>query len=106
MQNLREKLEIVDSLPEAIDFFTTIRDLEQQWLEKIKQLDEWHKALRVFLADFNPTAPKAERNRQLNEIEKRIRETYTSEDTANYLTWAAREIGAVMTEQKRKAKKK
>lgn len=106
LQNLREKLETVDSLLEAIDIFTTIRDLEQQWLEKIKQLDEWHKALRVFLADFNPTSPKAEQNRQLNEIEKRIRETYTSEDTANYLTWAAREIAAVMTEQKRKAKKK
>jgi hypothetical protein len=106
LQNLRGKLETVTSLPEAIDIFTTIRSLEQQWLEKIKELDEWHKALRVFLADFNPAAPKAERNRQLNEIEKRIRETYTREDTANYLTWAARELGAVMVEQKEKAKKK
>ncbi len=106
LQNLRDKLENVISLPEAIDIFTTIRNLEQQWLEKIKQLDEWHKALRVFLADYNPTAPKAERTRQLNEIEKRIRETYTSEDTANYLTWAARELAAVMSDKKAKAKKK
>lgn len=103
--SLRKKLETVNSLPEAIDIFTTIRRLEDQWLNKIKQLDEWHKALRVFLADFNPAAPKAERSRQLNEIEKRIRETYTSEDTANYLTWAARELASVMTERKSKKKK-
>ncbi len=106
LQNLRGKLETVNSLPESIDIFTTIRSLEQQWLEKIKELDEWHKALRVFLADFNPASPKAERNRQLNEIEKRIRETYSREDTANYLTWAARELAAVMIDQKEKAKKK
>lgn len=105
LQNMRDKLETVDSLPEAIDIFTTIRRLEDQWLEKIKRLDEWHKALRVFLADYNPTAPKAERNRQLNEIEKRIRETYSSEDTSNYLTWAARELAAVMSEKKSKIKK-
>jgi hypothetical protein len=106
LENLRGKLEAVNSLPESIDIFTTIRNLEQQWLEKIKELDEWHKALRVFLADFNPTAPKAERNRQLNEIEKRIRETYTRDDTASYLNWAARELAAAMIEQKAKAKKK
>ena len=106
LQNLRGKLETVNSLLEAIDIFTTIRSLEQQWLEKIKELNEWHKALRVFLADFNPASPKAERNRQLNQIEKRIRETYTREDTASYLNWAARELGAVMVEQKAKAKKK
>ncbi|MFX1576007.1 MAG: hypothetical protein ACFFCF_02425, partial [Promethearchaeota archaeon] len=106
LENLRGKLETVNSLPESIDIFTTIRNLEQQWLEKIKELDEWHKALRVFLADFNPAAPKAERNRQLNEIEKRIRETYTRDDTASYLNWAARELAAAMIEQKAKAKKK
>lgn len=100
LQNMREKLESIDSLPEAIDIFTTIRSLEDQWLDRIKQLDEWHKALRIFLADYNPAAPKAERNRQLNEIEKRIRETYTSEDTASYLSWAARELAAVMADKK------
>ncbi|MFX1492458.1 MAG: hypothetical protein ACFFBU_09370 [Promethearchaeota archaeon] len=106
LQNLREKLETANSLPEAINIFTTIRDLESQWLDKIKELDEWHKALRVLLADYNPAAPKAERNRQLNEIEKRIRETYTREDTANYLVWAARELAAVMSEKSTKTKKK
>lgn len=104
LQTMRDKLENVDSLPESIDMFTTIRSLEQQWLEKIKQLDEWHKALRVFLADYNPGAPKAERNRQLNEIEKRIRETYTSEDTANYLAWASRELAAAMSDKKGKTR--
>lgn len=101
---MRDKLETVDSLPESIDIFTTIRSLEQQWLEKIKKLDDWHKALRVFLADYNPAAPKAERNRQLNEIEKRIRETYTSEDTANYLAWSSRELAAAMSDKKGKTR--
>ena len=100
LQTMRDKLDGVESLPEAIDIFTTIRSLEDQWLDRIKQLDEWHKALRIFLADYNPASPKAERNRQLNEIEKRIRETYTSEDTASYLSWASRELAAVMSDKK------
>jgi len=100
LQTMRDKLDNVESLPEAIDIFTTVRSLEDQWLDRIKQLDDWHKALRIFLADYNPASPKAERNRQLNEIEKRIRETYTSEDTASYLSWAARELAAVMSDKK------
>ena len=72
MENLRQRLETIDSLPEAIDLFTTLRRLESQWVERLKQIDNWHKALRVYLADYNPGAPKAERNRVLDEIEKRI----------------------------------
>ncbi|MFX1562962.1 MAG: hypothetical protein ACFFDP_06610 [Promethearchaeota archaeon] len=102
VDNLRQRMETITSLPEAIDLFTTIRRLESQWVEKLVEIDEWHKALRVFLADYNPSSPKAERNRQLDEIEKRIRETYTREDTASYLSWAARELGAAMSEKRQK----
>ncbi len=104
LEDMRQRLGTVDSLPEAIDLFTTIRRLESQWLERLKEIDEWHKALRVFLADFNPAVPKAERNRLLDEIENRIRETYTTEATANYLSWAARELAAIMIEKKGKTK--
>ncbi|MFX1563383.1 MAG: hypothetical protein ACFFDP_08755, partial [Promethearchaeota archaeon] len=102
VNNLRQRMETIESLPEAIDLFTTIRRLESQWEEKLNEIDEWHKALRVFLADYNPSAPKAERNRQLDDIEKRIRETYTREDTASYLSWAARELAAAMSEKRQK----
>ena len=106
LDNLRERLINVTSLPEAIDLFTTLRRLESQWLDRLKQLDEWHKALRIFLADFNPAAPKADRTRALDEIEKRIRETYTSEDVASYLSWAARELAALMSERRQARKTK
>jgi DNA-binding ferritin-like protein len=102
VENLRQRMTTIVSLPEAIDLFTTIRRLESQWEEKLVEIDEWHKALRVFLADYNPGAPKAERNRQLDEIEKRIRDTYTREDTASYLSWAARELAAAMSEKRNK----
>ena len=104
LETLRRALSNATSLAEAINLFNTIRHLESQWAEKLKEIDGWHKALRVFLADFNPTAPKAERNRQLDEIESRIRETYTREDTASYLAWAARELAAIMAEKKKKKK--
>jgi hypothetical protein len=100
IESLRERLINVTSLSEAIDLFTTLRRLESQWLDRLKQLDEWHKALRVYLADFNPAAPKADRTRALDDIEKRIRETYTSEDVASYLSWAARELAALMSEKR------
>jgi len=104
LDNLHCALENATSLSEAINLFNTIRHLEEQWAEKLKEIDGWHKALRVFLADFNPAAPRAERNRQLDEIESRIRETYTREDTASYLAWAARELAAIMAEKKKKKK--
>jgi hypothetical protein len=106
LDNLRERLISVASLTEAIDLFTTLRRLESQWLERLKQLDEWHKALRIFLADFNPVASKADRTRALDDIEKRIRETYTSEDVASYLSWAARELAALMSEKRQTRKPK
>ncbi len=100
LEELRQRFAKSDSLSEAIDIFSSIRHMEAQWMEKVLEIDKWHKALRVFLADYNPSAPKTERNRQLDEIERRIQETYSREDTASYLAWAARELAAVMEKQR------
>ncbi len=100
LEELRQRFSNADSLSEAIDIFSSIRRMEAQWMEKTLEIDKWHKALRVFLADYNPSASKTERNRQLDEIERRIQETYSREDTASYLAWAARELAAVMEKRR------
>jgi hypothetical protein len=100
LEELRQRFTKSDALSEAIEIFSSIRRMETQWMEKVLEIDKWHKALRVFLADYNPSAPKTERNRQLDEIERRIQETYSREDTASYLAWAARELAAVMEKQR------
>ncbi|NWF94922.1 MAG: hypothetical protein HXY34_02160 [Candidatus Thorarchaeota archaeon] len=96
MQAVETSLKGVKLLDEALSLYNELKQLREGWLDKAQKMDTWHKTIPVYMAGFSPSASADIREKFLEDVSKKIRETYSREDISSYLIWAVREIAASM----------
>ena len=86
---LEQKREMITKIktPELVEILQDIRKLEKDFLEKLKEISVWHKAVRILMAGFDFSAPESELKNRVKEIKKNIRKMYKREDIISYLEW-------------------
>ena len=101
VKSLEASLRQAKLLDEALRNFNELKVLRNNWVERAEKMDEWHKSLKMFMTGYSPTASADQREKFLDDVTKKIRDTYSREDISTYLSWAAREIAASMSGQRK-----
>ena len=86
LEELRKALKETKT-SEIVNMLQEIRRLEKEFLEKMKEISTWHKAIRILMAGFDFSAPEAEIKNRVKEIKKNIRKMYKRDDIISYLEW-------------------
>lgn len=86
LEELRKELRETKT-SEIVNMLQEIRRLEGEFLEKIKEISTWHKAIRILMAGFDFSAPETEIKNRVKEIKKNIRKMYKRDDVVSYLEW-------------------
>ncbi|MHA1576382.1 MAG: hypothetical protein ACTSU3_03390, partial [Candidatus Thorarchaeota archaeon] len=87
LKQLEGELETAEQLDVALEHFTEIKELRDNWVEKASKMDDWHKSMKMFMTGFSPTASNDERTKFLDDAIRKIKETYSRDDISSYLTW-------------------
>lgn len=72
----REELTHSQSLKRILELLPFIDQKRSEWIEVSKQLNRWHRAIRMFRPRYVPTDNPEENSRQYKDIRKKINETY------------------------------
>lgn len=81
-----------EKTPKILKLIEEKEKLEQEWLEKEKQISMWHRSVKVFLTGVSPLDDVETRERKLKNIEEKIRRIYKRKDVQTYLILAAQTL--------------
>ncbi|MHA1972044.1 MAG: hypothetical protein ACTSW1_03555 [Candidatus Hodarchaeales archaeon] len=74
--NAREELLSSNDLRYIIELLPQIDAQREEWKKVARQLNRWHRAIRMFRPRYSPSENVEENQRQFKDIEKKINETY------------------------------
>ncbi len=81
-----------EQTPKILKLIEEKEKLEQEWLEKEKQISIWHKSIKIFLTGISPMDNEEIKERKLKDVKEKIKRIYKRKDVQTYLILAAQTL--------------